>query len=97
MTCFDFEERLQSHLDLRECRLSEDLVAHAAVCGSCRATFDLFQRIETAVVGWPDFEMPVDLVAAVIDRVKSSPAADVTSPVSVTIDREAEEIGRAHV
>src|SRR4051794_18587017 len=90
MTCFDFEERLQSQLDLREHGLAGELAAHAAACGSCRTMWKQFQRIETAVIDWQDVELPVDFAAAVIVARKSNVAADVTPTISVAMDAKIE-------
>ena len=85
MTCFDFEKRLQSQLDLRERLLSDELAAHAAACGTCRKMSELFQRVETVVVAWPDVEPPAYLADAVIAAWKSSTIPGVTPLPHVTI------------
>lgn len=84
MTCFDFEERLQAQLDLREHRLTEGLAVHAALCGSCRELLAQFQRIETAVADWQDIEPPDDLATAVVVTLKSRVAVNIAPPVVAT-------------
>lgn len=90
MTCFDFEERLQAQLDLREHHLAEDLVVHAELCGSCRELLVQLQRIESAVAGWQDIEPSDHLAIAVVGALKSNVAVSIVLSVVDMTDTEYE-------
>ncbi len=71
MTCFDFEECLQTQLDLRVQHHPEELITHAMICGSCRSLLEQLQQIEAATMCWREVDPPVTLANAVVAAWKS--------------------------
>ena len=85
MTCFEFEEHIQTQLDLHVQCFSEELSAHASICGSCHTLLKHLQFIDAVTAQWGEMEPSFDFSAEVIKAYNASTDAETASPTTMPI------------